>query len=66
MAKKKENFIGMSEGELGKKLATLREDLRAIHFKAEGAKSKNVKEASALKKNIARVLTQINSHDNKK
>ena len=62
MAKKntKENFKEMKEGELVKKLALLREDLRALHFKAEGSKSKNVKEASAFKKQIARVLTEIN------
>ena len=46
MAKsKKENFKGMKEDELKKNLAVLREEMRVIRFKAEGSKSKNVKEA---------------------
>ncbi len=61
MAKdKKENFNGMKKDELTKKLADFREELRVIHFKAEGAKSKNVKEAATIKKNIARILTAMN------
>ena len=59
--KTKDELRGMSEAELTKKLATLREDLRKIHFKAEGAKSKNVKESLALRRQIARTLTAINS-----
>jgi ribosomal protein L29 len=62
MAKKtKENFKDMKGGELEKKLATLREEVRIIGFKAEGSRSKNVKELGSLKKQIARVLTEINS-----
>jgi ribosomal protein L29 len=62
MAKiKKENLKDMKGGELVKKLAILREEVRVIKFKAEGSKSKNVKELATLKKNIARVLTQINT-----
>ena len=61
MAKtKKENFKNMKPDELKKQLALLRESLRVLHFKAEGSKSKNVKEGQALKKQIARVLTEIN------
>ena len=61
MAKKdKDNFKGMKKEELAKRLADLREALRAIHFKAEGSKSKNVKEAATIKKNIARILTEVN------
>lgn len=65
MAKKKENFKGMDKGELKKKLALLQEDLRASHFKAEGSKSKNVKEAWSTKKQIARILTEINKNNSK-
>lgn len=50
----------MKGGELDKKLADLREDIRTLHFKTEGAKSKNVKEAQNLKKEIARVMTLMN------
>ena len=61
MAKtKKDNLKDMGKGELEKKLATLREDERVIRFKAEGSRSKNVKELSSLRKDIARVLTAIN------
>ncbi|MDE2400029.1 MAG: 50S ribosomal protein L29 [Patescibacteria group bacterium] len=60
MAKNKENLKGMKEGELQKKLSTLQENLRVIRFKAEGSKSKNVKESGALKKQIAQILTELN------
>ncbi len=62
MAKNKENLKAMGSGELQKRLASLEESLRAMRFKAEGSRSKNVKETSALKKQIARILTQINSN----
>lgn len=61
MAKKMENLKGMKENELKKKLADLEEDIRILRFKAEGSKSKNVKESATLRKQIARVLTEINS-----
>jgi ribosomal protein L29 len=65
MAKEKKNtkksFKEMSGDELKKELILLRESLRVIYFKAEGAKSKNVKEATSLKKQIARILTELNS-----
>jgi ribosomal protein L29 len=51
---------GMEEKELKKKLTALGESLRVIRFKAEGAKSKNVKESSVLKKQIARIMTELN------
>ncbi|MCE9549045.1 50S ribosomal protein L29 [Candidatus Nomurabacteria bacterium] len=59
MAKKKDNLKETKTEELKKNLATLRESVRVIHFKAEGARSKNVKEASSLKKQIARILTEL-------
>jgi ribosomal protein L29 len=62
MAKKKENYMDMGRGELTKKLEVLRENLRAIKFKAEGARSKNVKEVLTLRRNVARVLTAINGN----
>jgi ribosomal protein L29 len=52
----------MKKDELQKKLALLREEVRIVKFKAEGSKSKNVKELKGLKKQIARVLTEINSN----
>jgi ribosomal protein L29 len=59
MKKRMEKFKGMRAGELIKKLADLREEMRVLRFKSEGAKSKNVKESATLKKEIARALTLI-------
>lgn len=63
MAKKisvKENLKGIKVDELKKRLILLRENLRVLRFKAEGSKAKNVKEGQALRKQIARTLTEIN------
>jgi ribosomal protein L29 len=60
MKNKKENFKEMGKDELIKRLATLREEVRVIRFKTEGSKSKNVKEIATLRKQIAKVLTEIN------
>ena len=60
MPQKTENFKGMKKDELRKKLALLQEEARVVRFKAEGSKSKNVKELSGLKKQIAQVLTELN------
>lgn len=65
MAKKIKNFKGEDLVELKKKLENLREDLRMKHFKTEGAKSKNVKEMSMIKKQIAQILTEINKNNTK-
>ena len=58
---KKENLKNMNADELSKKLAILRENARVLRFKAEGSKSKNVKEALTLRREIARILTELNS-----
>ena len=60
MKDKKENLKGMKKEELKKKLIDLEEKMRILRFKAEGSKSKNVKEAATLRKQVARVLTEIN------
>ncbi len=60
MKNKKENFKNMKESELKKELATLQKNARVIRFKAEGSKSKNVKEVSTLRKQIARIMTELN------
>jgi len=60
MAKEKENFKGMKKEELKKKLLDLRESIRVIRFKGQGSKSKNVKESATLRKQVARVLTELN------
>ncbi|MES3032302.1 MAG: 50S ribosomal protein L29 [Patescibacteria group bacterium] len=66
MKKEKAKFKDMTESELKKKLAVLQEEARVIRFKAEGSKSKNVKELATLRKNIARILTEMNSQKNTK
>ena len=61
MAKKiGENLKEMKPVELKKKLIDLEETIRVLRFKAEGSKSKNVKETATLKKQVARILTEIN------
>ena len=60
MKDKKENLKGMKMDELKKKLIDLEESMRVLRFKAQGSKSKNVKEAATLRKQVARVLTEMN------
>ena len=54
------NIKELNETDLKKELAVLKESLRVIHFKAEGSKSKNVKEVGTIKKQIARIMTELN------
>lgn len=66
MAKKTENNIkGMKTDELKKKLVDLQESIRVIRFKAQGSKIKNVKESASLRKEAARVLTEMNKNNKK-
>jgi len=65
MSKKKENLKGMKASELKEKLLSLEEDLRRLKFKAEGSRSKNVKESKTLRRQIARVLTEMNQKSRK-
>ena len=58
--KTKNNFKEISADELKKKLETLRDKVRVIRFKAEGSRPKNVKELLSLRKEIARILTELN------
>ena len=59
--KMSENLKGKKIDELKKEFTDLEESIRVLKFKAEGSKSKNVKEARALKKQVARILTELNS-----
>ncbi len=47
--------------DLNKELATKKEALRAIRFGAAGSKSTNVKSIKLLRREIAQIMTQINS-----
>lgn len=51
--------------DLTKMLTEKRESLRVFRFGASGAKTKNVKEGRAVKKDIARILTALNNPVNK-
>lgn len=57
MAKKKE--ILKSE-DLTKKITELQESIRSINFNKGNSKTKNVKELSNFKKNLAQLLTEFN------
>jgi ribosomal protein L29 len=48
-------------GELQKELADKREALRAFRFGGAGSRSRNVREGRNLRKDIARLLTELNS-----
>jgi ribosomal protein L29 len=61
MAKKIKKLKEETPEELKKKLVLLRSELQVLKFKAQGSKSKNVKEGANLRKDIARVLTAINN-----
>lgn len=56
MNKLKEKTIN----ELSKEVLEKKEALRKFRFDTAGSKIKNVKEASVIKKEIARFLTEIN------
>src|SRR3989344_1307080 len=51
---------GKKKDELEKKIVFFKKNKKVIRFKSEGSKSKNVKELASLKKNVARILTEIN------
>lgn len=58
---KKTDFKTKTPADLMKILADKREALRVFKFGGAGAKSKNVREGRAIRKDIARVLTVLNS-----
>ncbi len=58
--KKKVALDRMRDEELKRQLSDLGEGLRVIRFKARGSKPKNVKEPASLRREVARVLTEIN------
>jgi ribosomal protein L29 len=63
--KTKESLKEMKNVDLEKKLGSLADEVRLIKFKAEGSRSKNVKEIANIKKTVARTLTEINSRSRK-
>ena len=61
MAKKKENLRDLAPDALNKQLVLLEENLRSLRFNTQNGKVKNVKEQASLKKQVARILTILNT-----
>ena len=58
---KKLDLKTKTAADMQKMLADKREALRVFRFGAAGAKTKNVKEGRAIRKDIARILTAMNA-----
>lgn len=59
---KKKSLKGSSLEELNKMHKDAVESLRTFHFNLTGSKTKNVREGRAVKRQIARIKTEINTH----
>lgn len=57
---KKTTYTGKNREDLVKALSEKREALRKFRFGEAGSKTRNVKEGSQTKKEIARILTELN------
>jgi ribosomal protein L29 len=55
------DLTNKTEKDLQKDIATKRVAVRTFRFGSSGSKTRNVKEAKGLKKDIARMLTELNS-----
>ena len=55
----------MNDADLVKTLKEKREALRVFRFGVAGSKTRNVKEASAIKRDIARVMTEMTNKKTK-
>jgi ribosomal protein L29 len=58
---KMKEITNKTQADLTKLLNEKREALRVFRFGAAGAKTKNVKEGSAIRKDIARIMTAMNT-----
>jgi ribosomal protein L29 len=58
---KMKDITNKTAADLTRMLDEKREALRVSRFGSAGAKSKNVKEAMSIRKDIARILTALNS-----
>ena len=57
---KKTSYTGKNREDLVKALLDKREALRTFRFGEAGSKTRNVKEGSLLRKEVARILTELN------
>jgi len=60
MKKKPEEITAKGDKDLMKDLIEKREGLRGMRFNIAGSKNKNVREQRGQKKEIARILTELN------
>lgn len=58
---KMKEITNKTTADLKKLLSEKREALRVFRFGAAGAKTKNVKEGSLIRKDIARIMTSLNA-----
>ncbi len=58
---KKTNYKGKPKQDLIKALGEKREDLRKIRFGTTGSKTRNVKETRTIRKEVARIMTELTS-----
>ncbi|MDP2642140.1 MAG: 50S ribosomal protein L29 [bacterium] len=58
---KKTNYKDKSQKDLIKTLTEKREDFRKLKFGTTGSKIRNVKEGANIRKDIARILTALNT-----
>lgn len=63
--KARQEIKNKPQAELSRDLLKCREDLQKLKFDLAAGKSKNVKEIRSTKKQIAIILTAINSNKNK-
>ena len=59
---KKTNYSGKTGAELQKALSDKRVVLRDFRFGVAGSRTKNVKEGKMARKDIARIMTELNKH----
>ena len=57
---KKTTYSGKSKTDLTKILYEKREAIKNVRFSTAGSKSRNVKELSTLRKEVARIMTELN------
>ena len=62
---KKTSYIGQSAVELKKALTDKREAFRNFRFGTAGSKTRNVKDGRLIKKEIARIMTEMTKLKNK-
>lgn len=59
---KKTSYTGKSRNDLIKALSEKREDLRKFRFGEAGSKTRNTKLGVHLRKDIARIMTELNKN----